>query len=250
LAGKRAMSFRVSKLVFAPTPSQGVEFVDAAVPDRLDTPPLLPVSFLNDLRFKLLSDEHLAQRLQVGHADALTILFERHSMRLFRTARRILRNDAEAEDTVQTIFLDVYRAIGQFDAGKGEFKSWLYLFAYQRIFNSRRRLTASRFFAAVPLEDLDEILQKISNPGEGKARYSPEESRILLRQVMRNLEPRQRRTIELIYYDGCTAEEVSIQTGETVRVVRHNLYRGLDKLRKVLFAEEISRRSNANGGSQ
>jgi RNA polymerase sigma-70 factor (ECF subfamily) len=56
--------------------------------------------------------------------------------------------------------------------------------------------------------------------------------------VLVHLQPRQRRTIELIYYEGLTAEEVSIQTGETVRVVRHNLYRGLEKLRKSLSGGE------------
>jgi len=57
---------------------------------------------------------------------------------------------------------------------------------------------------------------------------------VLAGQVLSHLEPRQRRTIELIYYEGLTAEEVATRTGETVRVVRHNLYRGLEKLRKAL----------------
>jgi RNA polymerase sigma-70 factor, ECF subfamily len=57
------------------------------------------------------------------------------------------------------------------------------------------------------------------------------ENAILVAQVLKSLQPRQRRTIELVYFEGLTAEEVSIKTGD-VRVVRHNLYRGLDKLRR------------------
>jgi RNA polymerase sigma-70 factor (ECF subfamily) len=57
---------------------------------------------------------------------------------------------------------------------------------------------------------------------------------VLIEEVLSHLQLRQRRTLELIYYEGLTAEEVSIRTGETVRVVRHNLYRGLEKLRKAL----------------
>jgi RNA polymerase sigma-70 factor (ECF subfamily) len=60
------------------------------------------------------------------------------------------------------------------------------------------------------------------------------EARVLVDEVLSHLQLRQRRTLELIYYEGLTAEEVSIRTGETVRVVRHNLYRGLEKLRKAL----------------
>jgi RNA polymerase sigma-70 factor (ECF subfamily) len=55
--------------------------------------------------------------------------------------------------------------------------------------------------------------------------------------VLKSLQPRQRRTIELVYYEGLTAEEISVKTGESVRVVRHNLYRGLEKLRTAFRAK-------------
>jgi RNA polymerase sigma-70 factor (ECF subfamily) len=64
--------------------------------------------------------------------------------------------------------------------------------------------------------------------------FSQAETAVLIEQVLTRLQPRQRRTIELVYYEGLTAEEISIRTGETVRVVRHNLYRGLEKLRKAV----------------
>jgi RNA polymerase sigma-70 factor (ECF subfamily) len=63
---------------------------------------------------------------------------------------------------------------------------------------------------------------------------------VLVEQVLSALQPRQRRTIELVYYEGLTAEEVSKRTGESVRVVRHNLYRGLEKLRKAFCANVSS----------
>jgi RNA polymerase sigma-70 factor, ECF subfamily len=237
------MSPRIARIVFGALPRHGAEIAEACVPDLPVTPPVPGTNLLSHLRQRLLSDEQLAEQLQAGYADALTILFERHSPRLFGIARRILRNDAEAEDTVQTIFLDVYRAIHQFNPDKGEFKTWLMLFAYQRTFNRRRHLFANRFFVTEPLNILDEILPEILRTGDRKTGYSQGESRILIQQVMRGLEPRQCRTIELIYYQGFTAEEVAAQTGETVRVVRHNLYRGLEKLRKALFGDEAQDRT-------
>ena len=73
------------------------------------------------------------------------MLFERHSGLLFGIARRILRNGAEAEDAVQQVFLDVFRSIHQFDPEKGEFKTWLLMFGYQRILNCRRALVSIDF---------------------------------------------------------------------------------------------------------
>lgn len=105
------------------------------------------------------------------------------------------------------------------------------MFTYHRTFNSRRSQIANKFFETDPLEDGLRDLQK---QGSG---HSATENRVLVGQVLKSLQPRQRRTIELIYYEGLTAEEVSVRTGESVRVVRHNLYRGLDKLRKVLCVE-------------
>jgi RNA polymerase sigma-70 factor, ECF subfamily len=181
------------------------------------------------------SDETLAAQLQSGNADALTVLFKRHSPLLFGIARRILSNDAEAEDTVQQIFLDVFRSIQQFDAERGTFKTWLLMFTYQRTFNSHRTQHANRFYDTDPLDSTHE---------PGIARDSIAENRMLVEQVLRGLQPRQRRTIELIYYEGLTAEEVAQRTGESVRVVRHNLYRSLDKLRKAFRnqAQEGERR--------
>lgn len=181
-------------------------------------------SLLGLLRQRFCSDEELADQLQSGNADALTVLFKRHSPVLFGIARRILRNDAEAEDAVQQIFLDLSVSIHQFDVERGSFKTWLLMFAYHRTFNSRRSQIASKFFDSDPLESVVGVLSEAAG-SSGKS--SAAENNILVEQVLKTLQPRQRRTIELVYYEGLTSEEVSIRTGESVRVVRHNLYRDL-----------------------
>jgi RNA polymerase sigma-70 factor, ECF subfamily len=156
-----------------------------------------------------------------------------------------LRNGAEAEDAVQQVFVDVFRSIQQFDPEKGKFKTWLLMFAYQRILNCRRTLIANRFFDTDPF---DELLPELLHQSEHSLGYSLAEMSVLVEQALSHLQLRQRRTIELIYYEGLTAEEVSIRTGETVRVVRHNLYRGLEKLRKALCGEASSDGMVSKGG--
>jgi len=222
------MTQRIAQLDLDRLPALNREVVPEFV-----SPPVSETSFLGLLRQRFSSDEDLAEQLQSGNADALTVLFHRHSGLLFGIAKRILRNEAEAEDAVQQIFLDAYRAIQQFDREKGSFKTWLLMFTYHRTFNSRRSQTASRFFDTDPL---DENLSSGNAFESDPRRRTATENSVLVAQVLKSLQPRQRRTIELIYYDGLTAEEVSTHTGESVRVVRHNLYRGLEKLRK-LFCE-------------
>lgn len=240
------MSLRIARLVFGSLSAGTVGFADAAdgAPATIPAP---GVSVLNHLRQKLLSDEALAENLQSGDADALTVLFERHAPRLLGVARRILRNDAEAEDAVQQTFLDAFRSIQQFDPDKGAFKGWLFMFGYQRIFNCRRTLGANRFFDTEPF---DEILTRMPDEREHFASYSMTEAAVLIEQVLGRLQPRQRRTIELVYYEGPTAEEISVRTGETVRVVRHNLYRGLEKLRVAVHGRPLSLGDGSQGGGQ
>jgi RNA polymerase sigma-70 factor (ECF subfamily) len=200
-------------------------------------PPAVENSLLSLLKQRFSSDEELADQLQSGNADALAVLFKRHSPVVFGIARRILRSDSEAEDAVQQIFFDVFRSIHQFDSEKGSFKTWLLMFAYHRTFNRRRSQIANRFFETDPLEE------DFSGSCFTEREPSTAENSILVAQVLKSLQPRQRRTIELIYYEGLTAEEISAKTGESVRVVRHNLYRGLDKLRKVFRAGATKPRS-------
>jgi len=183
------------------------------------------------VRLRLKADEELVADLLKNEHDALAILFERHNELVFRIARKILRNDAEAEDAVQQVFLDMFRAAKQFDSEKGSFKSWLLMFTYHRTFNSRRQLRAHGFYDSDSFEELPKELMQ----GAGHSlSFAPTEALILVEQVLSLIQPRQRRVIELTFYEGLTAEQASEVTGESVRVVRHNLYRGLERLRAVL----------------
>jgi RNA polymerase sigma-70 factor (ECF subfamily) len=237
------MSSRIAKLsgVF-PSLSEANEF---ECPAQLELPSFsIGRNLVRQVTLRLKSDEDLVADLLASEPDALTILFERHSALVFRIARRILRNDAEAEDALQQVFLDVFRAAEQFEPEKGTFKSWLLMFAYHRTFNTRRKLRTQGFYDSNSIEELPQELI------EGVARQFPfaaSEALILVDEALKLVQPRQRRTIELTYYEGLTAEEASEITGETVRVVRHNLYRGLEKLRSVLCSEspEASQKSKA-----
>jgi RNA polymerase sigma-70 factor (ECF subfamily) len=191
-------------------------------------------SLVQHVRHRLKTDEELVSDLLANEPDALTILFERHSALVFRIARRILRNDAEAEDAVQQVFLDMFRAAGQFELEKGSFKSWLLMFAYHRTFNSRRQLRTHGFYDS---DGVEELPQELIQGASRRLSFAPTEAVILVEQVLKLIQPRQRRAIELTYYEGLTAEQASEVTGESVRVVRHNLYRGLEKLRTVLCSK-------------
>jgi RNA polymerase sigma-70 factor, ECF subfamily len=179
--------------------------------------------YLNEL-----TDEQLVVALLGGEQDALTVLFDRYSKLIFSVAMRIVNDPGEAEEVVQTVFLDFFRGLATFDQNKGILRVWLLQYAYHRALNRRRHLAASRFYKWVDLDSAASQPTLSWNPGDVA------EVARLTNQLMNSLKPRQREVLELTYFDGLTAEEISIKLDESVNVVRHELYRSLAKLRTVV----------------
>ena len=73
---------------------------------------------------KNISDAELAQRIAANDHQAFELLMRRHNQTLYRTARSILRDDAEAEDVVQDAYLQAYRGIDKF-RGDAKLSTWL-----------------------------------------------------------------------------------------------------------------------------
>jgi RNA polymerase sigma-70 factor (ECF subfamily) len=193
--------------------------------------------------FASLDDEGLASRLVSGCQDALTVLFERHSALVFRIARRILRDDGEAEETVQQVFLDVFRSITQFDPKKGTFRSWLLQYAYHRTINRREHLQARRFYDWRQLDDM--LPSELADGASRPFRLSSQEIVRLAEELLASLEARQRWVLEMTIYEGLTAEEIAKSSGETASAVRHTLYRSLNKLRMALLESGQGRKTAA-----
>ena len=87
-------------------------------------------------------DAALATRVAAGDHGAFTLLMRRHNQTLYRTARSILREDADAEDAVQEAYIQAYRAMGAFRA-EAKLSTWLVRIvvneALGRLRSNRRR---------------------------------------------------------------------------------------------------------------
>ena len=185
-----------------------------------------------------LSDEELMAELCAGQRDALTILYDRYHKLVFDVAARILRDGGEAEEVVQTVFLDIFRAVAKFDPAKGILKVWILQYAYHRALHRKRHLISNHFYRWENLEAAIEIGAKRALWGE-----LPEATR-LAAEILASLKPRQRRAIEMTYYEGLTAEEIARRLGESPHVVRHEIRRGLSALRGILrIGDEENKRT-------
>ncbi len=200
-----------------------------------------PLSFAQLHR---LSDEQLMACLQAGLSDALAVLFDRYEKLVLSIALKIVRDPGEAEDVTQTVFLDVYRAVGQFDPSKGSTKVWLMQYAYHRALNHRQRLQVRDFYQSTELEELT------VRPEDARATLglSSPETKALVRQSLSALSKQQKSVIQMACYEGLSMHEIADKTGDSFANVRHHYYRGLQKLRSFISGGS-DRRSTAQGGS-
>jgi RNA polymerase sigma-70 factor, ECF subfamily len=71
-----------------------------------------------------LDDDALLRRIRAGDRDSFSLLMRRYNRRLYRVARSVLRDDAEAEDALQDAYLQAYRALPTF-RGESALGTWL-----------------------------------------------------------------------------------------------------------------------------
>ncbi|MDF1586142.1 RNA polymerase sigma factor [Marinimicrococcus flavescens] len=84
------------------------------------------------------ADLELAGRIRAGDAAAFELVMRRHNRRLFRLARSVLGNAAEAEDVVQETWLRAYAHLGEF-TGAGGLAPWLGRIALNEALGRLRR---------------------------------------------------------------------------------------------------------------
>ena len=184
-----------------------------------------------DLDLTKLADDQLMAHLNLGCNDALAVLFDRYHRLVFSIALRIVRDNGEAEDVVQNVFLDIFRSIGRFNPAKGSAKVWILQYAYHRALNRQRHLNARKFYSQ---ESIDENNSEALEANSWYTCYTKDELRCLVSRALALLGQRERQVIELAAYEGLSMREIADATGETLVNVRHHYYRGLQKLRSLV----------------
>ena len=178
------------------------------------------------------SDEDLLVQVSKGSREALSILFRRHARPVFNVAKRILRDDSEAEDLLQDLFLFLFQKARLFDAAKGSASSWIIQMTYHRAIDRRRYLDFRQHY------NTEELNEERLKGTRGQVSIDDVAGRMLLNRLRERLSAEQRQTLELHFFEGYTFHEIAEKTGQTFGNVRNHYYRGLERLRSYVFPEK------------
>lgn len=187
-----------------------------------------------------LADEVVMSHLADGVHDALAVIFDRYQRLVMRVTLQVLRDPAEAEDVMQSVFIAVMESATRFSADRGTLRVWLLQHAYHLALNRRRYLSLRGTY------DNKSDAEYVSALGSSRAMLAPD-SRRLIQQALAQLNSKQRETLELAFYDGMTMQEIAERTGQSHANIRHHYYRGLERLRVILGYVDTSRGANSNG---
>lgn len=183
-------------------------------------------------QLQALTDEELMAHAREGHHDALAVIVSRYQRLVWSVAAKIVHDPGEAEDVVQTVFVDLFQKVALFDASRGTLKGWLMQFTYSRSINRRYHLQRRQFYNQAELEEID-IAQSASSAGATLG-LAKGEIVSLMHEVMTSLPEAQRTAIELIHTEGLTFEEMTTRTGQTIDAAKHQYYRGMAKLKQYI----------------
>lgn len=184
----------------------------------------------------------LVASLRAGDLGALEALMVRYRDRVFRLAHGICRNEADAEEVAQDVFLTVFRKIDSFE-GKSALWTWLFRVTTNAALVKRR---GKRLEVEVSLDQhLPTWLADGHRAGERSFvlrdwSQSPEadflsgEVREFLHRAIDGLPPDYRAVLVLRDVEGLSNEEVADMVGETVACVKSRLHRARMVLREQL----------------
>lgn len=182
------------------------------------------------------AEADLIERAQRGDSVAIETLFSRHSPALYRTALRMLGNEAEAEDAVQDGLLNAFRNLQRFE-GRSQFSSWL----TRIVINSAlMRMRRQRAHPTVSMDDEQpeselRLADMLEHPGA-----TPDEVvaggqlRHILAGNVEELTPALRKAFLLRYAGGLSNEEAARKLGISVLALKTRVHRA-----RTLLAEKM-----------
>ncbi len=174
-------------------------------------------------------DDQLLARVAKGDQTALEELYEASSTVLFTFALRMLGSREEAADTLQDVYLELWRKAARYDVSRGTPIAWLIALTRQRALE-RLRARRERTGGKARLQDqpLAPIVELTAPAGE-----SPQvaELRLAVSRSLGTLPAEERQVLEWGYFEGMTSVDMAARLRESLDTVKSRIRQAMQRLR-------------------
>jgi RNA polymerase sigma-70 factor (ECF subfamily) len=167
-----------------------------------------------------------------GDQDALRLVYDMTSAKLFGICLRICGNRASAEDVLQTVYLRVWDKAGQFDATRASPVTWLASIARNAAIDWQRSV-AGRPVAAAPLTDA--VAERVADDApRADALLIGAENEARLHHCLDTLEARTNACIRAAFFEGLTYADLAVREDVPLGTMKSWVRRGLLRLKDCL----------------
>lgn len=188
--------------------------------------------------YEAMSDLQLAAKIAARIPAAASLLIQRNNQRLFRVASVIVKSRHEAEDVVQSTYLNAFRAIAAFD-GRSSLSTWLTRIAINEALGRVRAAKRRRGFLdenSVTTIDAyrDKLMRGSAPPAAADAEMARKELRAMLETAINELPDDFRTVFVLREIEGLSVEEVALALEIPAATVKTRAFRARRQLRQTL----------------
>jgi RNA polymerase sigma-70 factor (ECF subfamily) len=182
------------------------------------------IGVLEKAKSEAWTDEEVVSRVRGGDTVLYEIIMRRYNQRLYRVARAILRDDAEAEDVMQDAYVRAYQHLDQF-AGRALFSTWLTRIAVHealsrlRLRNRNQQLDDTGLDGEISMN----IVETSPDPEQSASRAELSQ---LLEEALLDLPEQYRTVVMLRDVEGMSTEETATALDLTEDNVKIRLHRG------------------------
>ena len=177
-------------------------------------------------QYLLRADEDLMPLVEVGDAEALATLYDRHGRAAYSLAYRLMGEKQEAEDVVQEAFVKVWRSAGGYRVGRGSVRTWILSIVHNRGIDQIRSHASRR-----RTQDKVEASTPTSEPSEAFSETWKNSQREQVREALNTLPQEQLKILELAYFSGYTHVEIAERLDLPLGTVKGRMRLGLRKIR-------------------
>lgn len=183
---------------------------------------------MNADKYKHISDQELLGNFYATHdAEWLGILLPRYTLLLLGVCMKYLKNEEEAKDGVQQIFLKVITELRKYKVEY--FKSWLYMVAKNHCLMKIRDRHGK-----IPVELTERNVQGVEEQADKLSLLQNDQTFDLMNEALEELSPEQRQCVTLFYLQKKSYQEISDETRFTMMQVKSYIQNGKRNLKLMI----------------